>query len=442
MNPVAGKLSVLLVLLWLLPAQGWDSCLNMDWLCGDTCIPYGTKCQCGVDQFHANAGQWCCYTAPCTANKGENVTCTGTTLPLTTPCRGSCNHYPQDELRDQGGIRRSHIMCSEGGQCVQEWDICRGDAICDDMSDLAWCQHQQRQQEPCPRYYIRCNTTLGLPGQCVPEAKKNDGRYQCLDRSEEDPYSMKTDVDIDLSQLQPCTNAYGEPGLTCSGALDGRCHELVSWCWGDGWFAVQCQELGGQTTSLPQLCGNTTFWAQYPCEGHVTTVQWSRCSGRNSGECVGSWDCEDRSNVFRPASEGTCNATTEFGCIKNNVSVCLEAVLRCDQHPQCDGGEDEHDCEATYRMRGYTAESALHLCESPYHNSGSQTPTVTIWATRCDGRKECYRGTDEEYCNPQWVVYTTMGRAGGVLQCTLTFNVQVSCLPWLLLWHCGYSNIC
>ena len=105
-------------------------------------------------------------------------------------------------------------------------------------------------------------------------------------------------------------------------------------------------------------------------------------------------DCIDLSNVLHPSLGSMCN-TTEFRCIKNGAHVCLNPHLRCDQHPQCDGGEDEEGCEEEYRQRGYMSSLATYECLSPHHNKESP-PGVKIWATRCDLVLECYGGVDED----------------------------------------------
>ena len=103
-----------------------------------------------------------------------------------------------------------------------------------------------------------------------------------------------------------------------------------------------------------------------------------------------------------------CNAT-EFECVQDGKRKCLDPALRCDMHPQCDGGEDEQACEASYRKRGYISNSATYRCESPHHHQGSGRPVVTTWATPCDGRRECYGGSDEEGCDNDWIVYIALG---------------------------------
>ena len=65
--------------------------------------------------------------------------------------------------------------------------------MCGDESDLAWCRKQERTEEECPDGYTRCNSTLGMPGQCILTSKAGDRKYQCLDRSDRNPYRQDSD---------------------------------------------------------------------------------------------------------------------------------------------------------------------------------------------------------------------------------------------------------
>ena len=69
-------------------------------------------------------------------------------------------------------------------------------------------------------------------------------------------------------------------------------------------------------------------------------------------------------------------------------------------------GEDEVGCFDQYVERGFVSQSADYVCQSPYHNDGSSTPTVRIVAVSCDGIPECWQGVDEEGCNLSTTQYT------------------------------------
>ena len=362
------------------------------WRCDDTCIGRDEKCKCGGEVFGRRDGKWCCD------GEAQN---------LTQPCRGVCNDNPEDQYRDYRLLIRSYMdVCSSGEECVPEYGSCQGTAQCSDLSDLRWCKQPERIKERCQKGYRRCDTNLGLPGQCIPGEQVNDGVYHCLDRSDERPGTEIKPIDFAL--LKDCTTLQNYPGYTCSGIkpLPGGdkwadCHWTGYWCWPDPWDTVECENLGHRQTDNPQVCGNTNFWSQKDC-----LPGYSRCTGRNPGECVwGKEKCQDKSNVF---GQPPCN-TGEVECLRNKVRVCLHPELHCDQHPQCDAGEDEQNCLEVYKNRGFISKSATFECESPYHNRQTKTPTVKVLATRCNKEKECHLGLDESNCETKWILYTAIG---------------------------------
>ena len=279
--------------------------------------------------------------------------------------------------------------------------MCEGEAKCRNESDLAWCQHEERKEEDCPRSdYVRCSSTLGMPGQCIWRNKVGDSKYQCVDRSDETPYS-KTKPPLDLTRLQTCDTSAGT-GLTCSDVWDGCLHR-GDWRRSD--YTSTCDELGGLPANIPELCTNFTFWSQHPCP-----EDWYRCDGANSGQCGGGGNgrkCEDKSDIYHPGNSSACELDS-VRCNKKGEMVCLDLSLKCDMHPQCDEGEDEKDCSDTYVTRGLISPSATYRCQSPHHNDNSDTPTVTNWASRCDGREECFLGEDEADCDTKWIVYLAL----------------------------------
>ena len=86
-------------------------------------------------------------------------------------------------------------------------------------------------------------------------------------------------------------------------------------------------------------------------------------------------------------------------------------------HPKCVNGEDEDDCLDLYIERGFVSPSADYVCQSPYHNDGSPSPTVNIVSVSCDGITECWKGADEEGCNLSTTQYAT----GNFIVCKAVF---------------------
>ena len=392
--------------------------------CGDTCST--GDCHCGGEKIlRGKEGNWCCSSGNCTigekkrGNMNRDSTCPGKTVSITEMCNGECNDLTKDRiaLRDT-----SAIQCRDKKQCVKEVQhgtsvLCKGRALCADGSDLQWCKKRERLEEECPAGILntRCNTNVGLPGQCVRKEKIGDGNFDCLDRSDERPYArhINSNPAINLTKLKTCQNGR-HPGLTCSG-LREQCLVLDGWC--QNFHKYSCIELGwvdpstgswvgGLTTNNKELCSNTAFWAQHVCpEGRT------RCTGSWAGQCVKS-DCEgdcrgachDKSDLHHPASEKPCDLITEFQCKKNNIETCLDISLKCNTFPECDDGSEEQDCREAFPV------TATYQCESIHNNKDIfGTIPVKIWATPCNQVKECHQGLDEKFCNIDIYFYISVG---------------------------------
>ena len=414
-----------------------DGCWHQtDWKCGDACIKHYAKCKCGNQTFGVRDGKWCCNDNSCMRGEErkhkecpfpsipdycdsqivkDGICLDGNTLPLTATCRKVCNYHPQDD--DRGlDTQRSHIPCEDSKQCVQESKVCRGEAICLDKSDLKWCKQPKRAEEKCPFDHYWCDKTMGLPGQCIHSQQVSDRQYNCLDRSDENPFS-RNNPPLNLTRLKQCISQDStsqDLGFICSGhSTSDHCLPLRFWC--ASHTASKCEELGwidpvngtwvgGQPSNHPDLCKDYTFWNSQPCD----PAERKRCTGRKSGEC-GS--CEDKSDRFRPAiEENPCSTSKEFQCFKNGNLMYLDINLKCDMHPQCDNGQDELNCKETYKNRGFISASASYKFESIHHNKNSTTPSVMIWATPCDGIVECFEDWDEWYCDIDWIMYTAIGK--------------------------------
>ena len=103
----------------------------------------------------------------------------GTVLNLTEACNGTCNYHKEDGNRNGNGVLRSHVDCQ--------------------VTNL--------------------RTT-----QCIPELEERDGKLDCHNRADEEPFltgiGNSSSLLLHLEHiLTPCTNddIYGEPSFKCSG---------------------------------------------------------------------------------------------------------------------------------------------------------------------------------------------------------------------------------
>lgn len=187
-------LTVILVVSHIVTAR--DGCDNAGLIkCGDKC---GYECSCGGGQYDLiDESSWCCTNnTTCTAGS-YTVTCQdGQLKSLTEPCNGQCNYWPEDAYRNWpnsgNSVRRSHVKCETGNQCINEEEMCTGLVLCNDTSDTKMCKDKEMWRDvKCPHRgtftHTRCSGVI--PGQCILNGNYHDKlRYQCFDRSDESPF--------------------------------------------------------------------------------------------------------------------------------------------------------------------------------------------------------------------------------------------------------------
>ena len=87
--------------------------------------------------------------------------------------------------------------------------------------------------------------TLATPGQCVHQKRQSDQVYDCLDRSDEEPFATRRALPRDPSNLEQCTDERGNPGLECGLQRGIGCISLNYWC---TYFSTPCPALGPGAT--------------------------------------------------------------------------------------------------------------------------------------------------------------------------------------------------
>ena len=87
--------------------------------------------------------------------------------------------------------------------------------------------------------------TLAIPGQCVHQKRQSDQVYDCLDRSDEEPFATRRALPRDPSKLEECIDERGNPGLECGLQTGIGCISLNYWC---SYFSTPCPALGPGAT--------------------------------------------------------------------------------------------------------------------------------------------------------------------------------------------------
>ena len=261
-------------------------------------------------------------------------------------------------------------------KCVR--DVCEGrQPQCEDETDLKYCQDKNVKNTACGGNKKRCNQRF--PGQCVDDPLWKDGKYHCLDRSDEPPVRKQESPqqsDMKFVKCNYTSDGKVEEGFLCN----DQCVARSYWCLKNFRTSKFCKELGHRLTSDPNVCSNQSFWLQQPCrEGAY------HCKGRKNAQCADEYRrCEDKSDqvfhVGHPCNmtsngrdvlnctgscssadclEGACSNPAYPRCSKDEK--CYNPELRCDMHPACSDGKDEENCTESYVKKNYFPAGASSL---------------------------------------------------------------------------------
>ena len=325
--------------------------------------------------------------------------------------------------------------------CIDRGIVCGGEILCKDKTDIKWCKKKERVVEPCPGNYRRCNTTKGLPGQCIFFSEVEDKKYSCSDRSDENPFSLAPPP-VDFSLLKNCTDPGGDNGLVCDESQK-LCLRISDWCQSD--VSHLCPALGNRYSNDPHLCRNKTFWE---LEEKQCRTPHLRCQGRNAGRCLeyAEWGnvelgCDNGLDMYQdiktvdsikstpkktedkttswtlqkfppnsrePILANQCASEGRIQCKVRGVDMCLDSRSRCDSHPQCDVKnpgdmpEDERNCSVDQLKEKMEDDlkkkpEMNYKCQSPFYDP-SVVEVFTL-ATRCDVHVECWGRVDELNCD-------------------------------------------
>ena len=333
-------------LVWILSvligiAFSWDGCeYNGAWRCGNLCINWDSECKCGDSIFNQGEQMWCCQNDMCTGNNwskkynswmGEfeegrkiGANCSGKALKLSQACNNTCNFYEHDQDRN--------------------YDLLRG--------------------------FMPCNVSTMRITQCIAEGKRGNGKFDCDNRWDESPFKTHFDNSssllMDLDNLMiPCSVA-GVQGFKCSGYTNnGHCLPISRWC--NQRSIYKCKELEGRSPTGKTvdflLCSNQTYWEKKGCNN-----KGYRCIGETPGQC--SYDgCIDGSSQIMSTQSKNCGGN--LTCIARDgrwagTEICLDKKFLCDNHLQCENGEDERGCDREYLRRRVFTKDQHYICKTPY----------------------------------------------------------------------------
>ena len=250
------------------------------------------QCQCGnksltYDDWHLDE-RLCCVPSDedCSLEAGDVNCSAGQVI---DKYRQSCNGKCWDD---------EHFGCERmGGKCVRYRDLCHGYSLCEDRSDIKYCtsrmecKGQGSEWDPMKRCGEGKNTTIDH-GECYYSwnSEENNGRYDCLDRTDENTFLQDTSDYINESSLITTAQFWYTHNGTTSGEKLTRLPSIAcqgnraNWFWCNNQNRHTCFDISLRN---PTLCQNHTFWEKYKNETDCNfyfpdgTVKYKglRCSG-------------------------------------------------------------------------------------------------------------------------------------------------------------------
>ena len=242
--------------------------------CGDVCTGHNNLCFCGDERFHVYGDtQQCCLPSSsggtqCYLDESGHAHCPhGSSVPLNQICNGKCyNDYNDRDTTQLGSA--AHYKCNSGDQCVWVQEMCQGNALCEDKSDVAACNSSLtcvHNPGGFKRYSL--NSTIA-PGHhyCEYKSQENDGSYDSLGREDETNLDVvDKQTKIDYSKLEDCTTDDNNYGTMCG----EKCLWNSAWCRDD--TVISCGYGKYKfSTNDKTLCGNRTFWENKSCGTHYS----------------------------------------------------------------------------------------------------------------------------------------------------------------------------
>lgn len=428
-----------------------DSCENWgEYLCGDLCINQHASCYCGdkvLQGFLGDRENYCCIPPSedrqvCYQDQDGAGHCrVGRKLLTGAPseeCHGRCFNEYQNYNRTRLG-ERARYRCDDG-QCASVGRMCRdGYAACLDRSDLKECTET-----------VQCSHTTSSHSQpslgpryahteCQYERDENNGEYDNIGRGDERSLTaLVLSSPVNYTELQPCTTAEGQPGLTCG----EKCKEKIAWCRGGVRQSDTCTTATTQfSTSDATLCSNTTFWAAVSCnvmesDGEIQAFG-RRCSAA-SQHCYYPWyskntedfrhieshmlpTCHDYSDrIFHINTSCNITAYVEEYCAKvcsgtNRLKHCKEEI--CQNKTVWISNQtdrfilDPHNCQSSCQDPSRGCDACTNTEE--YFNC-SESGVCIHRDLLCDGHRHCEHGEDEDYekCLPTYIKHGVIREYG------------------------------
>eukprot|EP00092_Neocalanus_flemingeri_P030719 GFUD01033355.1.p1 GENE.GFUD01033355.1~~GFUD01033355.1.p1 ORF type:complete len:1385 (-),score=220.06 GFUD01033355.1:127-4281(-) len=232
----------------------------------NTCVTSDKAWQTCLQSLHSSHG---CSPAEWLCDVMENPKC----ILLTEKCDVcvSFGRYCDDGWNDDDGCakrskgnRYDYVFCSATQSCQPEEMLCGGKCL----GYGRWGRHTfcEADKKCVDEDSVACNGTCGVgrvkcekdvPGRCISEDQRNDGKYDCIDRSdehEEKNEELNSTLIFWFLSLQEIIKGYNL-GLNCSTGFI----PYQSWC------SMDNQKCEGISVRHEGICSSVDLWHGRAC---------------------------------------------------------------------------------------------------------------------------------------------------------------------------------
>ena len=296
--------------------------------------------------------------------------------------------------------------------------MCQGASCSQD--DVSICSPQLR----CPDYYgLIKKVTMNQTGHSYcHDTEDTDSVYDRIDRADV-TFEGTATVSINYTQLTPCYDRFGNPGLQC-GEGEDNCLWSVDWCRND-----KRKHCGTFWSDDPTLCSNTNFWKNVTCTvyqyGEVET-DGKRCSGQQQ-HCYYPWytwydgvpyygykqTCDDKSDQVFPLNT-KCSDIARQHLQDHNDRFCNDARVKdkeiCTSPQQWLQKRqqrkktkyhdpqwyiDPHNCQASCAEADPSPDCLS--CQNKLYYKCEKSQQCVHPDLVCDGHPQCEQAEDEDF---------------------------------------------
>ena len=284
-------------------------------------------------------------------------------------------------------------------------------AVCND--DLKCVQDMSLQKYV---YYTFTRSKLGIIEKhhfCYSDdLYRNNGKYDVIDRSDEDNINIETVNKINYTSFTEC---YKGGGVIAGVMCGDECLASFSWCKEDAGYGLTAQNCNNNvSTTNPELCSNHTFWENIPCtyasDASVQTYG-HRCTGSmkscvlpwytwSEGKCYPIYEqsCEDKSDQIFPQNI-TCHQYNQLLLNEHNKLFCNDTFVMSKQictDPQSwllqQDIPDIHKCQDSCIY----PEPSCVTCQNPEYFQCKKSGKCIHPDLHCDGHPQCSDSEDED----------------------------------------------